>query len=104
MSVYRHNYKAFGTEVLNADFMVALMLEHAGRIQVAFVATAPDATPYGVGFKYSTEVSAGKHGGLHKDRAYGAVTSTDPDAVYIEFGTAHSPAHRTLTRAMEAGR
>ena len=113
MAKYRHKYAAFNREVLNASWMEALMLEHAERGKVVAEAIAPDATPFGVGYKYSFEVSSGKHGGIHHDRAYGRLENTDPDALVIEYGSREgidskgrkhgaTPAHRTLGRASDA--
>lgn len=112
-SQYHHDYRAFGRIVLNGPEMVALMLERAEKVKARAEATAPDATPFGEGYKYSFSVSAGTHGGRDNDRAYGRVSSSDPYAHIIEFGSAEqidrkgrkhgaTPEHRTLGKALGA--
>lgn len=103
MSTYRPNRKGFDDEVLCAGFMVAEMAARAERIKAVAEATAPDATPFGEGFKYSFVVESGVRKRKTR-RAFGRVTNTDPDARYIEFGTRDTPAHRTLGKAADAGR
>ena len=112
MSRYRHNYKAFDLEVLCAGFMVEEMRKRAERGKVVAEAIAPDATPFGVGYKYSFEASSGIVT-RKTTRAFGRLTSTDPDALVIEYGSREgidskgrkhgaTPAHRTLGRALDA--
>lgn len=103
MSTYKPNRKGFDDEVLCAPFMVAEMAARAARGKAAAEAVAPDAAPLGVGFKYSFVVESGVRKRKTR-RAFGRVTNTDPDAVYIEFGTKDTPAHRTLGKAADAMR
>lgn len=100
-SRYKHNYKAFDLEVLCAGFMVEEMRSRAERVKDAAEATAPDATPLGVGYKYQFSVSSGIQ--THKTtRAFGRVTNDSPHAIFVEFGGKETPAHRTLGRALDA--
>lgn len=114
MSTYRHNYKAFGDEVLRAAFMVAEMAQRAAKVKARAEAIAPDATPFGEGYKFSFESSAGI--GRRKDgkrTAIGTVSNTDPAGLIIEYGSHEgidrkgrkhgaTPAHRTLGKALDA--
>jgi hypothetical protein len=102
MSAYHHNYRAFGKLVLQSPAMVAEMRKRAERIKERAEATAPDAPPYGEGYKYRFSVSSGIRKGK-TTRAYGRVTNDDPAARFIEFGTEDTPRHRTLGKAMDAG-
>jgi len=104
VSTYRPNKAAFDREVLCAPFMVAEMAARAERGKAAAEASSPDAAPIGVGFKYRWEASAGVRR-IESRRAYGRVSNTDPDAVYIIFGTKDTPSHRdTIGRALDAMR
>lgn len=101
MGVYRHNYGAFGRLVLCAPWMIAEMRERAERGAAVAEATAPDAPPYGEGYRTRFSVSSGVRRATTR-RAYGRVTNDDPAARYIEFGTEDTPRHRTLGKALDA--
>lgn len=102
MSEYKPYYKGIG-EMLCADFMIADMLRRAKNVEGVAHATAPDAPPYGVGYKYDFEVSSGvKTSAKGTKRAYGRVTNTSDHAVFVEYGGQNTPAHRTLGRALRA--
>ena len=111
-SRYKHNYKAFDLEVLCAGFMVEEMRTRAERVKEVAEATAPDATPLGVGYKYQFSVTSGIRTNK-TTRAFGRVTNDSPHAIFVEFGSGEhtdkngrvikaTPAHRTLGRALDA--
>ena len=112
---YNHDYAAFGRNVLNAEWMEAEMLRRAEQGKVFAEAHAPydpqDAD--GEHYRDAFSVSSGKHGGLHKDRAYGRLTNDNSAAALVEFGRPAGvdkngrayPAqerHRTLGSALDA--
>jgi hypothetical protein len=113
VSGYRLDPAAFREELLNADWMVALMREHAERGRAwaqenAPVSTEPDDDHPGR-YKASFSVESRKHGGVHGDRAEAVLSSDDPAALSIEFGHQsrsgnHVEGHHTLTRAMDVMR
>jgi hypothetical protein len=112
MSVYKHNKAAFDRLVLCAPFMIGEMHARAENVQAFAEATAPDATPFGTGYKFRFSSESGVRKNVTR-RAFGRVTNDDPDSWYIEFGTrdvvdskgrkrgATEP-HYTLTRALDA--
>jgi len=102
MSVFRASYSGIG-ELLRSDFMQAEMRRRAEKVKDLAQATAPDAPPYGVGYKYEFEVTSGiKVSKRGTKRAYGRVTNHSEHAIWVEFGGENTPAHRTLGRALRA--
>lgn len=105
-SSFRASYKGIG-ELLNAEFMVADMRARAEKVAARAVETAPfdpndrDGQHYNERF----QVEAGKHGGVHKDRAYGRVSNDDKAARWVEYGMIvdgkqRVPEHATLRKAL----
>ncbi len=58
MSTYRADYKGLG-ELLNSAFIRAEMERRAAKVLARAKATAPDATPHGVGYVGSFELEVG---------------------------------------------
>lgn len=104
MASYKQSYKGVG-ELLNAGFIRAEMERRAAKVMARAKATAPDATPLGVGYTSSFEIEAGtKVSKKGTRRALARVKNTSPHAIYVEFGGKNLDAHRTLGKALrEAG-
>lgn len=95
--------EVFREQVLNADWMVEEMRARADRGREFAESTAPVSSGE---YKSSFEVEAGKHGGIHHDRAEAILSSRDPAALPIEFGHQapngeHVEGSYTLTRAAD---
>lgn len=102
-STYHHDYAAFDRLVLCADFMVAEMLARGEKVLARAELTAPfdiqdeDGTHYRDCFVLTGGIREGK-----TRRAYARVSNTDmPTALFVEFGTANNPKHRTLGNALD---
>ena len=80
---YKHDYRAFGDEVLRSDFMLDDMERRALNAQYVAEGESPSYTGR---FRASWVVKSGKNGGRKNDRAYAVVENTDPVAADIEFG------------------
>ncbi len=80
---YKHNYRAFRTEVLQAAFMENDMVDRATRAQAVAQEDSPRLTGR---FAESWVVESGRAGGLKHDRAFAELVNTDPHAADIEFG------------------
>lgn len=104
MSSYRASYKGIG-ELLIAPFIREEMARRAERVMARAKATAPDATPLGVGYIDSFQIEVGtKESKSGTRRALARVKNTSPHAIYVEFGGKNLDAHRTLRKALrEAG-
>lgn len=93
---FRASYSGIG-ELARSLQMEAEMRRRAEKIAVFARATAPrDTGDYASRFEVDS--------GVRTDRAYGSVTNTHPAAFQIEYGTSDTPAHHTLTAAMQAAR
>jgi hypothetical protein len=102
MSTYRPSYEGIG-ELLTAEFMQAEMLRRAEKGKANAEAIAPDATPYGVGYKYEFEVTSGvKSSAEGHRRAFGRVTNNSDHAIWVEYGGQNTPAHRVLGKSLTA--
>lgn len=104
MGQFRASYSGIG-DLLRADFLRAEMLRRAEKVKALAEASAPDAPPYGEGYKYEFEVSSGvKTSKAGTRRAYGRVTNNSEHAIDVEYGGQNTPAHRTLGRALRAAK
>jgi len=102
MSLYNASYRGIG-KLLTADFMQAEMVRRAEHVKALAQSTAPDAPPYGVGYRYEFAVTSGvKTSKRGTKRAFGRVTNHSEHALWVEFGGQNTPAHRTLGRALRA--
>lgn len=102
MSTFHSSYAGIG-DMLTAEFMQAEMRRRAEKVKAAAEATAPDAPPYGVGYKYEFEVESGIRAELTR-RAYGRVRNRSRHAMWVEFGGRNTPKYRTLGRALDAAK
>jgi len=104
------NYKldtvAFRRHVLNAPWMVEEMHHRGEMVKEAAEAIAPvyEEGPHPGRYKAGFELESGVDGGVKHDRAYAIVRNVAPEALFVEYGTEHNPAHHTLTIALEAAR
>lgn len=100
--VYKHDYAAFGVEVLQADFMVAEMLRRAEKVKAFAEAIAPvgdPATdPHSGRYKESFSVESGVEGEGRHRRAFGRVINSSPDAVLVEYVNGD----HVMSRALDA--
>jgi hypothetical protein len=86
-------------EMLRAPYMVAEMGRRAELVKIEAEATAPfDPSPDGPHYKDQFHVEVTDHGGVHGDRAEGAVTNDSEHAFFVEFLNGD----RTLGRALDA--
>lgn len=85
LGTYKHDYRAFGDEVLRAPFMEEEMVRRAlnGLANAEFLASQHVVTGQYAG---SFVVESGLRGGAKNDRAFADLTNTDPHAADIEFG------------------
>jgi hypothetical protein len=102
MSEFKPSYRGIG-ELLTAEFMQVEMRRRAEKGKAYAEAIAPDAPPYGVGYKYEFEVTSGvKESKKGTKRAFGRVTNNSDHAMWVEFGGQNTPAHRTLGKSLTA--
>lgn len=102
MGEFKASYRGIG-QLLRAPFIEAEMRRRAEKVKAVAEATAPDAPPYGVGYKASFVIESGVRK-RRTTRAYARVINTSPHAIYVEFGGNGTPKHRTLGRALEAAK
>lgn len=96
---YKHNYKNFRLEVLQAEFMLAHMDERAQRGLAEAESISPhDTGEYAKSFKAGSEIRRGRG----KPRAVGYLRNTSDHASYVEYGSEHTPAYHVLARSMNA--
>lgn len=102
MSKFHGSYEGIG-EMLNSEWMEAAMKARAelGLGYAEAVAPVDESGPHPGRYKASFEVSSGKHGGHHRDRAYGRLTNASEEALWVEVGTKNNEAHHVLGRAMD---
>lgn len=102
MTTFNASYEGLG-ELLQAEFVRAELVRRAEKVKAAAEAIAPDAPPYGVGYKYEFEVSSGTQHHL-TTRAFARVSNHSRHALFVEFGGQSTPKHRTLGRALDAAK
>lgn len=99
------SYSGIG-EMLNSEFMQQEMRSRAEAVKALAEVLAPvgdpDTDPHAGRYKASFSVSSGRHGGFHRDRAYGRVVNSAPEALWIEMGSKHNPRYRVLGAALSA--
>ncbi len=49
----------------------------------------------------SFQVTSGRNGGHHHDRAYGRLENTDEAALWVEVGSKNNAAHHVLGKALD---
>lgn len=102
MASFQANYHGIGRLLVSED-MQAEMHRRALRMKAAAEADAPfdpddsDHDHYRDHFAVSSGIQERK-----TRRAIGTLTNDHPAAFQIEVGTGKTPAHRTLTRALDA--
>lgn len=96
---YKHNFKAFRLEVLQADFMLEHMAERAKRGLAEAESISPhDTGEYAESFEAGSEIRRGNG----KPRAVGYLRNTSEHAEYVEYGAENTPAYHVLARSMNA--
>lgn len=113
MGKFQWSYEG-GGQLLVSEGMQLEMLRRARKIRDAAVASAPydpadkDDDHYKDHFSVDSGVTEGatlfRGRAVKTRRAYASVTNDHPAAVSIEFGTADTPAHHTMLRAIDAAR
>ena len=100
MSDFKADYAGIG-EMLRSDFIGAALYTKAQAVRAMAEATAPYDKNNSTHFRDSFHVSEPSvlAGG---DRVVVQVFNDDSAAVQIELGTSRTPAHRTLTKALDA--
>lgn len=86
-------------EMLRSAEMQAEMHRHADRGKEFAEATAPIDPTSTDGPHYKELFRVEDH--PKEDRARASLVNDDPAALWIEFGTSDTPAHHTLTRALD---
>src|SRR6185503_3068495 len=114
MTTYTGSYSGVG-EMLNSDFMLAMVHSHGQAVLDEAEATAPvyegpSGDPHRGRYKESFRLEVTAHGGRKGDRACAYIWNDSPEAAVVEFGfspTEKRPrgqaAHRTLRNALSAG-
>lgn len=100
MSSYNASFSGIG-ELLRAEFIGAALYTKAQAVRGMAEATAPYEPSSTTHFRDAFHVKPPEvaDGG---DRVSVTVYNDDDAAVQIELGTSSTPAHRTLTRALDA--
>lgn len=102
MTRFNASYAGIG-KLLTAEFMQAEMRRRAEKAKDFAESIAPDASPYGVGYKYDFEVDSGiKESSLGAKRAFGRLSNHSGHALWVEFGGQNTPAHRVLGKSLTA--
>lgn len=104
MSAFKADYAGIG-HMLVSEAMQAEMKRRAEKVKEYAEATAPYDPNDRDGDHYKDHFTV-ESGVQHRktSRAYGAVVNDHPAAFQIEVGTKDTPAHRTLTRALDAAK
>ena len=94
---------AFRENLLNAEWMVALMHSRAeeGAAFARSIAPVDEESDHPGRYKAGIGVESGRDGGVHHDRAYGRVTASAPESRFVEFGTEHNDAHHVLIATLD---
>jgi len=96
---YKHDYKAFRIEVLQADFMLEDMGARAKRGLAEAEAISPhDSGEYAESFEAGSEIRRGNG----KPRAVGYLRNTSDHAEFVEYGGQNTPAYHVLARSLNA--
>lgn len=104
MSSFRADYTGIG-RMLVSEAMQAEMHRRASRVKEAAESAAPYDAADKDGDHYRDHFTVSSGVQEHKTRrAVGTVTNDHPAAFQIEVGTKDTPAHRTLTRALDAAK
>lgn len=104
MGAYMSDYEGVGRMLCSPELQ-ADMRRRAETMLAAALTDAPydandkDGDHYRDHFSVDSGVREGK-----SRRAFGRLSNDHPAALPIEFGTAHTPAHHTLTRALDAAK
>lgn len=89
-------------EMLRAPWMQAEMKARAEKVKALAESIAPVDTGE---YKSKFEVESGvKESSKGTRRAYGRVKNTAGHAIDVEYGGEHTPAHRTLGKALDAAK
>lgn len=101
---FRASYAGIG-ELIRSAAMEEAMRELAERIKSKAEADAPvgdpRTDPHAGRYRDSFKVSSGREGGRKKDRAYGQVSNSAPEAFYVEYGTSKTEGRHTLLNAVQ---
>lgn len=126
MSKYTQSYRGVGEMLCMPEIQLEMLVRaHAVADFAEAIAPVDTGSGHPGRYKASFEVSSGVRKGKFSranalprgvsgpqgprtrestGRAFGRVTNTAPEALFVEFGTVHNPKHRTLGRALlEAG-
>jgi HK97 gp10 family phage protein len=102
---FRADYEGIGA-MLTSEFMRAAMAARAQRVEQVAKATAPvdEKGPHPGRYRDSidTRTFIREPSGGRTRRVVARVEATAPEALFVEFGTRHQEAHRTLGRALDA--
>lgn len=102
---FRGSYSGIG-EMIRSPEMVKVMDRLANKIKDVAEETAPvgdpKRDPHAGRYRDSFSVSSGANGGFKKNRAYGRVSNTAPEAFYVEYGTSKMEAQHTLLNAAKS--
>jgi hypothetical protein len=102
MTDFQSSYEGIG-EMLRSAEMQAEMRRRAEAMLAFAQADAPYDPTDTDGDHYRDHFSVESGIQVHKTtRAYGALVNDHPAALPIEVGTSDTPAHHTLTRALDA--
>lgn len=102
MGVFKPDYQGIGKMLANEELLGPALLALAERVKAEAEATAPYEPKSKTHFRDAFHAEIGKDAGARGDRVAGIVYNDDDAALSIETGTAHTPAHNTLTNALDA--
>jgi len=102
MGVFKPDYQGIGKMLANEELLGPTLQALAELVKAQAEATAPyepkSTTHFRDAFHASIEMDEGNKG----RRVAGVVTNTDDAALSIETGTVDTPAHNTLTNALDS--
>lgn len=101
MSHFELDYRGVG-ELLRSQMVEDALLVRGERVKAQAEATAPYRPGSETHFRDSFHVESTREGGAHHDRVAVSVYNDDDAALSIETGTSDTPAHHTLTKALDA--
>lgn len=102
MGVFKPDYQGIGKMLANEELLGPALLALAERVKAEAEATAPYDPKSTTHFRDAFDASIGNDEGSRGRRVAGVVTNTDDAALSIETGTADTPAHNTLTNALDS--
>lgn len=98
---FKPDYAGIGRMLNNRELLGPALLGMAEKVKAEAEATAPYDPKNTTHFRDAFDTSIGTDSGTKGDRVAGIVRNHDDAALSIETGTSDTPAHNTLTNALD---